>query len=109
MIATKQFQIGELLPSTRELASQLEVSFHTVRKAYHMLADEGLISSEKGRGFTVEKQNTSLDKSERLETGAEKLRLLLEELIGYGLDESEIETLFEEQINYMEWPDRIQS
>lgn len=109
MIATKQFQIGELLPSTRELASQLEVSFHTVRKAYHMLADEGLISGEKGRGFTVDRQNTSLDKSERLETGAEKMRLLLEELIGYGLDESEIETLFEEQINYMEWPDRIQS
>ena len=109
MIATKQFQVGELLPSTRELASQLEVSFHTVRKAYHMLADEGLISGEKGRGFTVERQNTSLDKSERLETGADKMRLLLEELIGYGLDESEIETLFEEQINYMEWPDRIQS
>jgi len=109
MIATKQFQVGELLPSTRELGNQLEVSFHTVRKAYHMLADEGLITGEKGRGFTVERQNTNLDKSERLETGATKMRLLLEELIGYGLDEAEIETLFEEQINYMEWPDRIQS
>ncbi len=109
MIATKQFQVGELLPSTRELGNQLEASFHTVRKAYHILTAEGLISSEKGRGFTVIRQNTSLDKSERLETGAEKIRLLLEELIGYGLDESEIETLFEEQISFMEWPDRIQS
>jgi len=27
MIATKQFQVGELLPSTRELGRQLEVSF----------------------------------------------------------------------------------
>jgi len=109
MIATKQFQVGELLPSTRELGRQLEVSFHTVRKAYGMLEDEGLVSGEQGRGFVINRQNTSLDKSERLETGAEKLKALLEELVGYGLDESEIETLFAEQISYMEWPDRIQS
>ncbi len=109
MIATKQFQVGELLPSTRDLGRQLETSFHTVRKAYHMLAEEGLIRSEKGRGFLVTRQNTTLDKSQRLETGAEKMRELLEELVGYGLDEAEIESLFEEQINYMEWPDRIQS
>ncbi|MEX2573842.1 MAG: GntR family transcriptional regulator [Balneolaceae bacterium] len=109
MIITKQFQVGELLPSTRGLGQQLEASFHTVRKAYHILAAEGLIESERGRGFLVTRQNTTLDKSERLETGAAKLRLLLEELMGYGLDEKEIESLFEEQINFMEWPDRIQA
>lgn len=109
MIATKQFQVGELLPSTRVLGQQLEASFHTVRKAYHILADEGLIESEQGRGFLITRQNTTLDKSQRLETGAAKMKLVLEELVGYGLDESEIETLFEEQISFMEWPDRIQS
>lgn len=109
MIATKQFQVGELLPSTRKLGSQLEVSFHTVRKAYGQLENEGLITAEQGRGFVINRQNTSLDKSERLEIGADKMRLLVEELIGYGLDESEIETLFGEQISFMEWPDRIQS
>lgn len=109
MITTKQFQVGELLPSTRDLGRQLEASFHTVRKAYHILAEEGLIRSERGRGFLVIRQNTTLDKSERLETGASRMRLLLEELVGYGLDEREIEALFEEQISYMEWPDRIQS
>ncbi len=109
MIATKQFQVGELLPSTRELGKQLGASFHTVRKAYHQLAEEWLIESEQGRGFLVKQQGTSLDKSERLELGAEKMQILLEELIGYGLDESEVEAIFEEQISFMEWPDRIQS
>ncbi len=109
MIATKQFQVGELLPSTRELGRQLGASFHTVRKAYHQLADEGLISPEQGRGFVVNRQSTSLDKTERIEMGTEKMQGLLEELIGYGLDEKEIEAIFEEQISYMEWPDRIQS
>lgn len=109
MISTKQFQIGELLPSTRKLGKQLDASFHTVRKAYHQLADEGLIESEQGRGFVVRKQGASLDKSERLELGAEKIRAMLEELIGYGLEESEVEAMFEEQISFMEWPERIQS
>jgi DNA-binding transcriptional regulator YhcF (GntR family) len=109
MIATKQFQVGETLPSTRELGQQLESSFHTVRKAYHILADEGLIRGERGKGFIVERQNTNLDKAERLEVGAEKMRVLLEELIGYGLDESEIDELFQEQLSFMEWPDRIES
>lgn len=109
MIATKQFQVGEQLPSTRVLGKQLGASFHTVRKAYHQLVDEGMIESEQGRGFVVRRQNTSLDKTERLELGATKMQLLLEQLIGFGLDEAEIEAIFGEQISFMEWPDRIQS
>lgn len=109
MIATKQFQVGEVLPSTRELGQQLEASFHTVRKAYHILAEEGLVRSEQGRGFIVDRQNTKLDKASRLEMGADKLRRLLEELIGYGLDEQEIESLFQEQLSYLDWPDRLES
>lgn len=109
MIATKQFQVGEVLPSTRVLGKQLNSSFHTVRKAYQTLTDEGLLIAEPGRGFIVHRQNVQLDKSARLEKGAEKIRSLLEELIGYGLDEDEIETLFEEQLTYLDWPDRIES
>ncbi|MFW6347935.1 MAG: GntR family transcriptional regulator [Cyclonatronaceae bacterium] len=109
LIATRQFQVGELLPSTRVLGKQLDSSFHTVRKAYQMLADEGLLKSERVRGFVVSSPRTRLNKSERLDKGAEKFRELLEELIGYGLDEEEVETLFQEQLNFMDWPERINS
>lgn len=109
MIATNQFQVGEQLPSTRELGRQLEASFHTVRKAYQALQEEGLIEGHPGRGFRVTRQKTLLDKAQRLETGAGKVRSLIEELIGYGLDETEIESLFEEQLTYQEWPERIHS
>jgi len=109
MISTKQFQVGEVLPSTRELGQQLEASFHTVRKAYHILEEEGLIKGEQGRGFTVTKQTSMLDKAERLEIGGGKVQALIEELVGYGLDDSEIELLFQEQLDFMEWPERIQS
>lgn len=107
MISTKQFQVGEILPSTRVLGKQLNTSFHTVRKAYLMLVDEGLLLGERGRGFLVHRQSTLLDKSDRLEMGAGKIRTVLEELVGYGLDEDEVETLFEEQLTFLEWPDRL--
>lgn len=109
MISTKQFQVGEVLPSTRELGQQLEASFHTVRKAYHILAGEGLITGEKGRGFIVNRQTSSLDKEARLEIGGTKVQALIEELVGHGLDDTEIEFLFQEQLDYMEWPNRIQT
>lgn len=108
-IATKQFQVGDQLPSTRQLGKQLDTSFHTVRKAYGMLTEEGLLRSEKGKGFIVNRQNTVLDKSERLDKGAETMRALLEELIGYGLDEDEVESLFQEQLRFMDWPGRLES
>jgi len=108
-IATKQFQVGDVLPSTRDLGRQLGASFHTVRKAYHKLTEEGLLRSEKGRGFVVNRQNVPLDKSQRLEMGAERIRGVLEELIGNGLDEEEIEALFQEQLGFVEWPSRLES
>lgn len=108
-IATRQFQVGDVMPSTRMLGKQLDASFHTVRKAYHQLTREGLLRTEKGRGFIVNRQNVPLDKSQRLEMGAERIRTVLEELIGNGLDDEEIETIFQEQLGFVEWPDRLES
>lgn len=109
MISTKQFEVGEILPSTRELGKQLDTSFHTVRKAYLELAKEGLIKAKTGSGYIVLKHSAQLDKEARMEMGAEKIRAIVEELVGFGLSEEEIEALFDEQLGFIEWPDRIQT
>lgn len=44
---------GDLLPSTRELASRLQIHRHTVAAAFQELEAEGWIGSEPGRGFRV--------------------------------------------------------
>lgn len=106
MIATKQFQVGETLPSTRDLGLQLGVSFHTVRKAYQILSADGLLGTGVGRGYHVKRQLAIESKEKRLEIAAGKVKTLMEELIGYGLDEEEIETIFEEQLTFAEWPAR---
>ncbi len=101
LIASGHFPVNETLPSTRKLADQLGVSFHTVRKAYQALQDEGLVDVQVGRGYTV-LDRTPLEKSERMERGAEVVHDALQKLIGLGLDDAEIEYLFQEQANLLE-------
>jgi GntR family transcriptional regulator len=72
-----------------------------VRKAYQALQDEGLVDAQAGRGYTV-LDRTPLEKSERMERGAEVVHDTLQMLIGLGLDDAEIEYLFHEQSNLLE-------
>jgi GntR family transcriptional regulator len=41
---------GDQLPTVRQLAADLRVNFNTVARAYRMLDDAGLISTQHGRG-----------------------------------------------------------
>ena len=100
LIASGQFKIDETLPSTRALARQIGVSFHTVRKAYQQLEKEELLAARVGSGFRV-KQRAPLGKSERIERGAPIVLDALQKLIGLGLQESEVEYLFQEQFEML--------
>ena len=48
-----KLQAGEMLPSMNELASTLGISRETVKKAYNILTDRGLILPKQGKGFYV--------------------------------------------------------
>lgn len=101
LIASGHFNVNETLPSTRSLGDQLGISFHTVRKAYQELEDEGLLSSQVGSGYTVE-ERSPLAKSERMERGAKVINDTLQQLIGLGLSDAEIESLFQEQATLLD-------
>lgn len=101
LIASGHYRVSDTLPSTRKLGEQIDISFHTVRKAYQVLQEEGLIESKPGTGYTV-KERTPLDKGERMERGAAIVHDTLQHLIGLGLDEDEIEHLVQEQANLLE-------
>ncbi|GIV60932.1 MAG: GntR family transcriptional regulator [Rhodothermaceae bacterium] len=101
LIATGRYKPGETLPSTRAMGEQLNLSFHTVRKAYQELEREGLVEARPGSGYTVI-ERVPLSKSERMERGAAVMQETLQRLIGLGLDEAEMEYLFEEQLALLE-------
>ena len=53
MIAVGTLAKGERLPSAREASRQWHVHFHTVRRAYQVLADEGFLLVGRGKPTTV--------------------------------------------------------
>ncbi len=99
-IASGRYKINEDLPATRKLADQLGISFHTVRKAYQLLVEEGILDSQQGRGYRV-MARTPLSSEERLERGADIVQKALLQLVGLGLDEGEIEYLVQEQLDIL--------
>jgi len=101
LIASGHYNVNETLPSTRTLGDQLDISFHTVRKAYQELEEEGLLSSRVGSGYRVE-ERTPLAKSERMERGAKVVNDTLQQLVGLGLSDAEIESLFQEQATLLD-------
>jgi GntR family transcriptional regulator len=44
---------GDQLPTVRELAAELRINFNTVARAYRLLHEEGVISTQQGRGTYV--------------------------------------------------------
>jgi GntR family transcriptional regulator len=53
MVVTGELQPGDQLPTVRHLATELRVNFNTVARAYRMLDEAGLISTQQGRGTYI--------------------------------------------------------
>jgi GntR family transcriptional regulator len=56
LISTGYFKSGEQLPKIRELASEIEINFNTVNKAYMSLISDGYLESIRGKGVFVRKE-----------------------------------------------------
>lgn len=100
LIANGHYKVNQLLPPTRKLADQIGISFHTVRKAYQKLVEEGILEVQQGSGYKVTTR-TPLSNEERLERGATIVQKALQQLVSLGLDEGEIEYMFEEQLDLL--------
>lgn len=52
-IVTGDLTPGDQLPTVRQLAADLRVNFNTIARAYRMLDDAGIISTQHGRGTFI--------------------------------------------------------
>lgn len=57
MVAGGSVTSGDLLPSVREMAKELEINMMTVSKAYTKLEAEGLLERVRGRGMRIVEQS----------------------------------------------------
>jgi GntR family transcriptional regulator len=89
-VASGDLKPDDQLPTVRQLAAELRVNFNTIARAYRLLDEAGLISTQQGRGtYIVEPRGE--DRSEMLQKEAmlELTRQYIKEAaqLGYGYQE----------------------
>lgn len=94
-IIRNELKAGEALPSIRVLASELEVSVITTKRAYEELEKEGLIRSVAGKGFYVCEHNTDYLKEKQLMLLEERLSAVIEDCKGVGLSKNDIKEMID--------------
>jgi GntR family transcriptional regulator len=99
-LAIGELKPGDQLPTVRQLASELRVNFNTIARAYRLLDDAGLISTQRGRGtYLLEHDPKKAEEVVRTMTIEEQLQKTVHSLIRQGFSKEEIESTFKSIIN----------
>lgn len=90
-IATGEAAVGSGLPSTRQLAVDLGINFHTVNKAYDQLRQEGLLRIGRKAGAVIERDASSGPPRQGWEGDwSGRLRTMLAEAAAQGLSAEDV-------------------
>ncbi|MBI3159827.1 MAG: GntR family transcriptional regulator [Chloroflexi bacterium] len=99
-IAAGELKPGDQLPTVRQMAADLRVNFNTVARAYRMLDEDGIISTQHGRGtFILEPgspENTERLRHQRL---ARLARTFAAQAHKLGFSPDEARRVFEDTLN----------
>lgn len=96
-----EVQEGDLLPSIRQLAKDLQISVITTKRAYEDLEREGYITSVVGKGSFIAGQNMDFIREKRLQLIEERLTEIVGECRELDISISQlieiIELLYKEE------------
>jgi GntR family transcriptional regulator len=108
MIARGEIKVGDKLPTVREMAVELRVNFNTVARAYRILDEAGLISTQLGRGTYIWEAPTESALKKLHEQNIESLtQNYLREAVRLGFSPQEISAEIKQQIK--DWSKNDQS
>jgi GntR family transcriptional regulator len=97
-VASGRLGPGERLPAARDLAAELKVNFHTVRKVYGDLEQEGLVRTERGLGTFVVDHVRALDDGAVRQLVRQHVERMLEDLAGLGLAPRAVARLVDQEL-----------
>lgn len=90
---------GDQLPTVRALAQELRINFNTVARAYRLLDEAGIISTQQGRGtYILEGPSPATDqnlKAQNLEALSERY---LQDAVHLGFSPEEVLAFLQEYI-----------
>ncbi|MBQ3028583.1 MAG: GntR family transcriptional regulator [Lachnospiraceae bacterium] len=94
-IVSGELKTGDMLPSIRALAKDLQISVITTKRAYEELEKEGLIYSVSGKGFYVCEQNTDLLREKKLAMAERHMLDSIKECREAGMERDDIMEMVE--------------
>jgi len=100
LVATGVLKPGDQLPTVRKMAAELRVNFNTIARAYRILDEEGVISTQQGRGTYV-LEPMPPERASRLRSAA--LEGMTKSFLGHahlvGFKPDEVSTVLDELID----------
>lgn len=94
-IISGALQEGDVLPSIRKLAQELQISVITTKRAYEELEKEGFIDSVGGKGCFVAMQNKELLREKKIKNVEELLSDAVKEAKKFGVSLKEVREMLE--------------
>jgi GntR family transcriptional regulator len=94
-VALGILQVGEQLPTVKQLALDLTVNPNTVARAYRDLERGGVIETSPGRGSFVRANGVAEAPKVAAEIGRDALDVALREAKSVGLEREQVRELFE--------------
>ncbi len=106
LVSDGTFKPGDQLPTVREVAIDLRINFSTVARAYRILDERRLISTQRGRGTFIEEQPApgweqvpeDEKASSRLKSCRSWLGGSVDEAAGSGASPEQIEHVIQQQL-----------
>ena len=97
LVATQELHPGDQLPTVRELATELKVNWNTIARAYRLLDEAHLISTQRGRGTYVWEAPSEETLRQLHQEGLDGLtRRYLREAAQRGCTPEEVNTTFQQ-------------
>ena len=91
LVVKGDLKLGDQLPTVRELATELRINFNTVSRAYRVLDETRLISTQRGRGTYIWEQPTEETMQQLKQKSLEELARSYKDQIlqlGYTLEDA---------------------
>ncbi|MGH2581966.1 MAG: GntR family transcriptional regulator [Anaerolineales bacterium] len=102
-VASGELKASDQLPTVRQLAADLRVNFNTVARAYRMLDEEGIISTQHGRGTYILGPGSARDaKRLKRQQLASLVEHFVEEAEKLGFSHKELNERITEEIKSLE-------
>jgi GntR family transcriptional regulator len=98
-LAAGQLKPGDQLPTVRALALELRVNFNTIARAYRIMDEAGIISTQQGRGtYILELPSPEAAENIRTQALEDLTQRYLEDAERLGASAQEIEEVWNKQV-----------